>query len=183
MYDKIYEIWKKEKENENKIQQLPKEFYIKIASYIKKLKEENRMLDKKSTKSKLLNIELENVNIMASEIFSLRHKKLREKISFQKLVVINTLTEEEKKLYNGVFPLTKAYKIFIRDVLGGYVTQFENDSGKALMVLRFVHDIPALIGADLKTYGPFRSEDVATLPPENARILIRQGAAVEVNSK
>ncbi len=183
MYDKIYEIWKKEKENENEIQQLPKGFYMKIASYIKKLKEESRMLDKKSTKFKLLNIELKNVNVMAGEIFGLRYKKLWEGISIQKSVVINTLTDEERKLYDGVFPLTKAYNIFTREILGGYVTRFENDSGQALVVLRFVNDIPALIGADLKTYGPFRSEDVATLPPENARILIRQGAAIEVNSK
>jgi len=35
----------------------------------------------------------------------------------------------------------------------------------------------------MKTYGPFKVEDVASLPAENAKILIRQGLAekVEVN--
>ena len=48
------------------------------------------------------------------------------------------------------------------------------------MVVRFLKDVPSIVGVDLKTYGPFKSEDVASLPIENARVLIRQGLAVEV---
>ena len=51
-----------------------------------------------------------------------------------------------------------------------------------MKVLRFVKEIPALMGSDMKTYGPFWPEDIATLPSENARILIKQGVAVEVDS-
>jgi len=49
--------------------------------------------------------------------------------------------------------------------------------------LRFVKEIPAIVGSDMKTYGPFEPEDIATLPLENARILIKQGVAVEVEVK
>jgi len=35
----------------------------------------------------------------------------------------------------------------------------------------------------MKTYGPFKPEDIATLPTENARILIKQGVALEVEAK
>jgi DNA replication factor GINS len=44
-------------------------------------------------------------------------------------------------------------------------------------------EIPAIIGADMKTYGPFKTEDVASLPAENARILAKQNLAekVEIN--
>ena len=51
-----------------------------------------------------------------------------------------------------------------------------------MMVLRFIQEIPALVGSDLKTYGPFEPEDIATLPPENARVLIKQKIAVEVDA-
>lgn len=51
------------------------------------------------------------------------------------------------------------------------------------MLVRFVQEIPAIIGSDMNTYGPYRAEDVATLPHENARILIKQGVAVEVEAK
>jgi DNA replication initiation complex subunit (GINS family) len=35
----------------------------------------------------------------------------------------------------------------------------------------------------MKTYGPFKPEDVASLPQENAKILVKQGVAVEVEAK
>jgi hypothetical protein len=32
------------------------------------------------------------------------------------------------------------------------------------VVLRFLADVPAIIGSDMKTYGPFKAEDVASVP-------------------
>ena len=56
------------------------------------------------------------------------------------------------------------------------------DAKQKMMVLRFVQETPALVGADMKMYGPFHPEDIATLPPENAQILVKQGVAVNVDS-
>ncbi|MFC1486947.1 hypothetical protein ACFLRN_04575 [Thermoproteota archaeon] len=179
MYDELYDLWKKEKENET-IQSLPKNFYIKIATYIKKLKEENRMLDKKTTKSGLLENEFRNVQVMVSELFLFRYKKFREKAVDRQTVARNSLTEEEKKLYGEVLSLAEACHVFSKDILRGNLSCITKDRKQTLTVLRFVQEIPALVGSDLKTYGPFGSEDIATLPPENARILIKQGVAVEV---
>jgi DNA replication initiation complex subunit (GINS family) len=46
------------------------------------------------------------------------------------------------------------------------------------LTLRFTKAIPAIMGADMKSYGPFAPEDVASLPALNAQILIKQGLAV-----
>jgi len=46
--------------------------------------------------------------------------------------------------------------------------------------IRFLKSIPAIMGADMKSYGPFVAEDVASLPPQNAQILVKQGLAVLV---
>ncbi len=35
----------------------------------------------------------------------------------------------------------------------------------------------------MRAYGPFKPEDIATLPKENARTLIKQGVAVEVETQ
>ena len=183
MYNELYEMWKKEKENEHEIQRLPKDFYSKMVAYIKKLKAENRMLDKKTTKAKLMNNEFTNVKIMVGELFALRYKKLGENVFVRETVVRNALTEEEKKLYGPVLPLAEAYCAFSKDLLRGRLSCIEKDEKqKTVTVLRFVQEIPALVGADMKTYGPFGPEDIATLPPENARIFIKQGMAVEVDS-
>ena len=51
------------------------------------------------------------------------------------------------------------------------------------MLYHISEDVPAIIGADMKTYCPSKVEDIASLPVKNAKILIKQGLAekVEVN--
>jgi len=181
LYDELYEMWKKEKDNVE-IQRLPKNFYAKIAAYIKKMKEENRMLDKKTTKAKLLDSEFKNVKIMVGELLQSRYKKFLEKALARETVPKEALTEEEKKLYGEVLPLPEAYGAFSKDILRGHLSNIKKDAKQTMMVLRFVQEIPAVVGSDMKTYGPFVPEDIATLPPENARVLIKQGVAVEVDS-
>ena len=48
------------------------------------------------------------------------------------------------------------------------------------VALRFIKNIPAIMGADMKSYGPFIVEDVASMPAENAKVLVKQGLAVPV---
>jgi len=182
VYDELYEVWMKEKEI-SEIQALPKNFYAKIAYYIKKMKEENRMLDRKTTKAKLLDREFKNVKIMVAELFQIRYKKLREKALARETVARTVLTKEEEKLCREVLSLTEAYQAFSKDVLLGQLASIEKGAKQSIVVLRFIQETPALIGSDMKTYGPFEPEDIATLPPENARILIKQGVAVEVHVK
>jgi DNA replication initiation complex subunit (GINS family) len=39
------------------------------------------------------------------------------------------------------------------------------------------------MGVDMKTYGPFKAEDVASLPAQNADNLIRKGIAKLVETE
>ncbi|MEM2910858.1 MAG: hypothetical protein QXO01_07340, partial [Nitrososphaerota archaeon] len=43
--------------------------------------------------------------------------------------------------------------------------------------VHFLKEVPAVVGADMKTYGPFKPSDIARLPKPNADALVRQGAA------
>ncbi len=182
MYDELYEAWKTEKEN-MEMQRLPKDFHAKIADYVKKVREERRMLDEKTTKAKLLKHEFENVKSMAEELFQLRYKKLREKALARETVPKEILTKEEEKFHGEILPLAEAYQTFLKDILKGRLSPIEKEEKPKKTLLRFVKEIPAIVGPDMKTYGPFEPEDIATLPSENARILIKQGIAVEVEVK
>jgi DNA primase small subunit len=182
LYNELYELWRKEKETLD-IQRISKNFYPQIAFYIKKSKEEKRMLDKKTTKAKLLDCESKNVKFMVGDLFALRHKKLQETGLSRRRIARDALTKEEEKLYVDVFSLTEEYHDFSRNILRGQLSNIEKGAKSVVNVLRFVQEIPALIGSDLKTYGPFCPEDIATLPIENARVLIEQGVAVKVDSK
>ena len=181
MYDEIYEAWKKEKETPE-FQRLPKGFYAKIAAYVKKMKEENRMLDKKTAKAKLLDTEFRHATFVVSELLQCRYEKFLKKALVRASVPKGALTEEEKKLFGDVFSLPDGYHVFSKDIIRGQLSTIKKDRKQTMTVLRFVQEIPALVGSDMKTYGPFAAEDIATLPPENARILIKQGIAVEVDS-
>ncbi len=46
-----------------------------------------------------------------------------------------------------------------------------------LVVVRFLKPLPAIMGVDMKAYGPFDPEDVASIPRQNAVNLIRRGIA------
>jgi DNA replication initiation complex subunit (GINS family) len=182
LYEEIYEFWKKEKEIQN-LQQLPKHFYEKITDYIKKIKEENRMLDKKTTKGRLLKKEFMFSKFMIKEVLLLRYKKIRESSIQQKSIKKKFLTEEEAKIYETFLPITENYQTFFKDILHGNLSTIEKDTKQEFIVLRFIKKVPALVGADLQTYGPYELEDIANLPIENARFLIKKGLAIKVDLK
>ena len=80
MYDELFEAWKKEKENVG-IQLLPKGFYARLAKYVKKLREERRMLDEKTVKGRLLLREGENARSMVEELARARYEKMMRMIA------------------------------------------------------------------------------------------------------
>jgi len=185
VYDELYEAWKKERESVE-IQKLPRDFYAKLADYVKKIREESRMLDKKTTKAKLMEREFENVKNMVEELTQLRRDKILTKVAAIETVPREALTEEEEKLQGEILPLAEAYQTFLNNILQGRLPHIEKEKKEEKpkkILVRFIQEIPAIVGSDMKTYGPFEPEDIATLPPENARILIKQGIAVEVEAK
>jgi len=182
LYDELYEAWKREKENVE-LQRVPKNFYAKVADYVKKIREERRMLDKNTTKAKLLKREFRNVKNIVEELIRLRYDKALKKSLTRETVPRDFLTQEEEKLYGEILSLAEAYQVFLDDVLRGRLSHIEIEEKPKSILLRFVQEIPAIVGSDMKTYGPFEPEDIATLPAENARILIKQGVALEVEVK
>jgi DNA replication factor GINS len=179
MYDDLYEAWKRELENVE-LEHLSFDFYSRIAEYLRRLKEESRMLDKRTVKASLLRSEIRNVKRMIRELVRARFVKLVKKASEGKKVAPDSLAVEEKSLYTGVLPLSEGFQSFAKNLLHGHILEVNVEKERKRRVLRFLKDIPAIIGADMKTYGPFKTEDVAALPTENAKILIQQGLAEKV---
>jgi DNA replication initiation complex subunit (GINS family) len=44
-----------------------------------------------------------------------------------------------------------------------------------LVLVRFLQPLPAIMGVDMKAYGPFQPEELATIPRQNADNLIKRG--------
>jgi DNA replication initiation complex subunit (GINS family) len=182
LYNELYEIWKKEKENRKEIQKLPKKFFERISNFLRKLKEESRMMDKKTIKAKIMKRELRIIEFMINELVLLRYKKFQKGVLKKELITREMLTKEENLFYGDILSLIDNYHNFKKDILRGKKVLVRKNKKKNGLVLRFLTEIPALIGVDMKIYGPFGPEDIANLPIENAKILINQGIAVELQS-
>lgn len=179
MYNELYAAWRREIE-EPSLGNLPPDFYARIADYLKHIAAENKSLDNKSVKVSLLEHESQNVRRMLEELIWARYDKLIKTIAQSQKLPSEQLPVEEAKMYEIFISFSDAYQKFAKNILQGQSEQAVVQAGHKRLALRFSKDIPAIIGADMKTYGPFKVEDVASLPVENAKILIKQGLAVLV---
>ena len=188
MYDELYAAWRLEIEN-GELGSLPSDFYSRVADYLRLIKEENKMMDKKTVKTTLLEHEMANASRMAKELISARYRKLLKLILAGRAVPLDSLASEEQKLYGGVLPSAEAYRKFEEGILEGQLIKINVEPGAqsseppvvhTRVTLRFLKPVPSIIGADMKSYGPFLVEDVASVPVENAKILVKQGLAKQV---
>jgi DNA replication initiation complex subunit (GINS family) len=188
MYDELYASWRLEIEN-GELSSLPSDFYLRVADYLRRIKEENKMTDAKSLKSTLLEPEMTNASRMAQELISTRYRKIVKMIVAGRKVYPDSLTSEEQKLVNGVVPSTDAFGKFASGILEGQLVKITVEAAQQppeapvvhnRVTLRFLKPVPSIIGADMKSYGPFLVEDVASVPSENAKILVKQGLAKAV---
>jgi len=191
MYNELYSAWQREIDDPT-LGGLQLDFYTKISQYLKNIKEENKILDKKSVKTNLLEHESANVERMLKELLGSRYKKIVKTVTKTQKLPTELLTVEEARMCETFADFTKSYHKFTDDLMNGQLTvepikvvvktqtnatspQFHKRS-----TIRFLKNIPAIMGADMKSYGPFIAEDVASLPLQNAQILVKQGLAVLV---
>jgi DNA replication initiation complex subunit (GINS family) len=117
---------------------------------------------------------------MLEELLWARYKKLVKTITQNQTLPSELLTVEEAKMCESFVTFSAAYRKFAEGLMQGQTVKVEAEVSHKRMTLRFAKSTPAIIGLDMKTYGPFMVEDVASLPVENAKIFIKQGLAVPV---
>lgn len=183
MYDELCETWQKEKENDD-VQMLSKDFFSRLTQYVKRLKEESRMLDKKTARGRLIAQEAKNTKRLSEELIRLRLEKVVKKTMAGKQIAKEALTEKEEKLHREISASVEAHQNFLKGVLSGDQSRFKVEvKEQKKRIVRFLREVPAIIGTDMKMYGPFKSEDVASLPVENAKTLVKQELAVEIETE
>ncbi|MEM0357749.1 MAG: hypothetical protein QXL77_05175 [Candidatus Bathyarchaeia archaeon] len=183
MYEILLELWKNESESDELVK-LPPDFYSQVAEYVKRLKEEERMIDRKTLRADLLRAEMRNVRRIVSLLAKIRYRKIVRLVVKGK-IPLDMLAVDERNIFtnNVSFSFAGAFLNLIRNVLMGIQVESGIDKAQKMAVVRFLRDIPAIIGADMKAYGPFKCEDVASLPIENVKILARQKLVERVEVK
>ena len=95
------------------------------------------------------------------------------------------LTEEEKYILDAEKESERRRSDILLAITKGRPKVLESISKRVrskYIVIRFLEPMEQFMGVDMKRYGPFRQEDVAVLPFENARSLIENNHAMEVQS-
>jgi DNA replication initiation complex subunit (GINS family) len=180
MYDELYNAWKHEV-SEPALGVLPRDFYERITGYLRKIKEENRLIDQKNLKATLLEHEVANVRRMIGELLWARYKKLVKLTTQTQKLPIEALAFEEAQIFESFLPFTEAYQKFSKGLLQGQVGESSQQEMHKRIMLRFSKNIPQIMGSDMKTYGPFIVEDIASLPIQNAKVFVKQGLAIIVD--
>lgn len=178
LYDEAFEAWRREL-HAKELQPLDPDFFKRIASHIRQLRTAQRNLDVKSLKAGVLEEEIRRIERLVQQLVNRRFEKI-SRASHRNQPVTTTIPE--KWVLDELGSVSRHVEKFENDIVQGVEPTAFPESERGRLLVRFIRDVPAIMGVDLRTHGPFLKEDVAELPPENATSLIRQGLAVEIRT-
>jgi DNA replication factor GINS len=181
VYNRLFEAWKRERHAAS-LQALDEGFFGEMSEYASRLRERARMVEKGSVRGRIAEKEKENAERMLRELFNLRLRKIVSAEVGGIVVDASALTQDERNVQAELRRLLSEHSERLKGILMGRALPLEAKPRRegGFKVVRFVEALPAIIGIDMKTYGPFRPEDVASIPAENAESLIKRGIAKEV---
>ncbi len=120
---------------------------------------------------------------MAIELTSLLIHLRLDKISKSSNLKIGNLLDEEKFILDSQEEQKERIEMILSATINGkskFLESLAQNHKTKKVVIRFLKEVDEIVGADLEKYGPFKTEDVATIPYENAQALIAKNAATKV---
>ena len=164
----------RETENDSLLEIKPN-FYRNLSDFIGNLRKQE--FDGVENKIKDTMIE------MASELTSLLIHIRLEKISNSNDFDISYLLDEEKFILDSQEEQNERTEMILSATINGkskFLESLAENHKIKKVVIRFLSEVDEIIGADLEKYGPFKIEDIATIPYENAQALIAKNIATKV---
>lgn len=190
----IFNILKKEMQIPHSPQPIPFDLYQNIASFVSKIKNnsdrnEQSVIDVKldktievldEVKNNLLDIII-NLTLL---LFVCRCKKMFDSYKDKEFFDYSVLTNEEKYVFYGNREREYRINTILNMIFEGKSKTLENISSSInnnFVMIRFLDAMDQFVGVNMNKYGPFRKNDIAILPFENARSMIDNNKAVELN--
>ncbi len=171
----LYSVLLREVENDS-VQELDPELYASISDYVGKLKSEGYDGIENKIKNKLVE--------MITQITTLLLKTRIEKVTEQKELDFTNLLDAEKFILESQQDIRERKELILSATLNGRTKVLESVSKKHKtkpITVRFLQDFDQFVGADYTKYGPFKTEDIATIPNENAQALIAKNISVKLH--
>ncbi|KAF6248130.1 hypothetical protein C6990_01450 [Nitrosopumilus sp. b3] len=170
----LHHIVLREVENDSLLE-IDSNFYRDLADFIGNLRKQE--FDGVESKIKDTMIE------MATELSSLLINLRLDKILKSSETEIGFLLDEEKFILDSKEEEKERIEMIISATIHGkskFLESLAQNHKTKKIVIRFLNEVDEIVGADLEKYGPFKPEDIATIPYENAQALISKNIATKV---
>lgn len=195
MYERIVDFWTAEARNEN-LEDLGDLRLAEMAKYLSIIRHaltETESAD--DLQAELYTQEILNLEFMLKDLLMHRRSKIiRAAIEQKRPMGAMVLSEED--LFNRISREIEKHLGFVEETLAGTpqvtmrrdakkddLKQEETDETDYILV-KFQRSIDdAFLGIDEATYGPFKKEDIATIPAANAKIWLQNGTVVRLTTE
>ena len=172
--NKLHHIVLRETESDS-IQEINPNFYRNLSDFIGDLKKQE--FDGVESKIK------ETIIDTATELTSLLINIRLDKISKSDNIDFKNLLDEEKFILDAEEEQRERTEMILSATINGkskFLESISQNHKTKTVVIRFLQGVDEIVGADLEKYGPFKTEDVATIPYENAQALIAKNIATKI---
>ena len=158
---------------------LPSDFYAKLSSYSQKLKRSTTS-GASEMSVRLAATQAKMIESMVAQLLRLRTRKAMQQNALLQLL------PEERYVCSAEQKFQKRFETLVEAVVAGqpsFVEFAHLSESRRSVTVRFVKHVNELVGLDMKRYGPFEADDVASIPAASADILISGGDAVEIYTR
>src|SRR5271157_6356508 len=158
---------------------LPNDFYSSISTYCQKLRR-SAGSGASEVSARLTSTQAKMIESMVSQLLKLRTRKAMQQNALLQLL------PEERYVCQAEQRFQRRFQSLVEAVSGGQPSFIEFahlDETQRNITVQFVKHVNELVGLDMRRYGPFEVDDVASIPAASADILIAGGEAVEIHTK
>lgn len=151
-------------------------FYRNLADFIGNLRKQ----EFDGVENKIKDTMIEMVTELTSLLIEIRVNKISKSADLE----IGHLLDEEKFILDSQENQKERIEMILSATINGkskFLESLAQNHKTKKIVIRFLHEVDEIVGADLEKYGPFKTEDIATIPYENAQALITKNVATKVH--
>ena len=168
----LYSTVLREVENES-VQEIDPTLYDSIAEFIGKLKKQ----EFDNVENKIKNALIDMATELTTLLVKIRLEKNRNNLDFTNLL------DEEKYILDSEEERQERTEVILSAMLNGKSKLLDSVSEAhktKLVTVRFLKETDEFVGADLEKYGPYKTEDLATIPYDNAQALLSKEIVTKV---
>jgi DNA replication factor GINS len=171
----LHHIVLRETENDSLLEIDPN-FYRSLSDFIGNLRKQ----EFDGIENKIKNTMIEMVTELTSLLIQIRLDKISKSTDLE----ISHLLDEEKFILDSQEDQKERTEMILSATVNGkskFLESLVQNHKTKKIVIRFLNEVDEIIGVDLEKYGPFKTEDIATIPYENAQALIAKNIATKVH--